>query len=90
MILPIVLYGRETCCLTLREGHRLRVFEKRDEVMGGWKKLHDEELRDLYSPPSIIRMQDGQGMKNEWGEDECISYIGGKAKRKETTRKTKT
>jgi hypothetical protein len=52
--------------LTLREEHRLRVFEnkvlrrifgpKRDEVTGGWRKLHNEELCDLYSSPSIIRM----------------------------------
>jgi hypothetical protein len=45
--------------------HRLRVFEnrllrrifgpKRDEVTGGWRKLHNEELRDLYSSSSIIR-----------------------------------
>jgi hypothetical protein len=51
--------------LTLREEHRLRVFEnrvlriferKRDEVTGEWRKLHNEELRDLYSSPSIIRI----------------------------------
>jgi hypothetical protein len=46
--------------------HRLRVFEnrvlrrifgpKRDEVMEGWRKLHNEELRNLYSSPSISRM----------------------------------
>jgi hypothetical protein len=52
--------------LALREEHRLRVFEnrvlrrvfgpKRDEVMGGWRKLHKEELHDLYSLPSIIRI----------------------------------
>jgi hypothetical protein len=52
--------------LTLREEHRLKVFEnrvlrrifglKRDEVTGEWRKLHNEELRDLYSSPSIIRM----------------------------------
>jgi hypothetical protein len=66
IILPVVLYGRETWSLTLREGHRLRVFEnrvlrgtfgpKRDEVTGEWRKLHNEELRDLYSSPSIIRI----------------------------------
>jgi hypothetical protein len=65
IILPVVLYGCETWSLTLREEHRLRVFEnrvlwrklgpKRDEVMGQWRKLHNEELRDLYSLPSIIR-----------------------------------
>jgi hypothetical protein len=64
IILPLVLYGCETCCLTIREEQRLRVFEnrvlrrifglKRDEVMGGWKKLHNKELHDLYSSPSII------------------------------------
>jgi hypothetical protein len=62
----MVLYGCETWSLTLREDHRLRVFEnrvlrrifglKRDELMGGWRKLHNEELHNLYSSPSIIRM----------------------------------
>jgi hypothetical protein len=62
----VVLYGCETWSLTLREEHRLRVFEnmvlrrifgmKKDEVTGSWKKLHKEELRNLYSSPSIIRM----------------------------------
>jgi hypothetical protein len=54
IILPVVLYGCETLSLTLNEEHRLGVFEnrvlriisgeKRDEVMGGWRKLHNEEL----------------------------------------------
>jgi hypothetical protein len=62
----VVLYGCETWSLTLREEHRLRVFEnrvlrrilrpKRDEVTGGWRKLHNEELHNVYSSPSIIRM----------------------------------
>jgi hypothetical protein len=66
IILPVVLYGCETWSLTLREEHRLRVLEnrvlrrifgsKRDEVTVGRRKLHNEELRDLYSLPSIIRM----------------------------------
>jgi hypothetical protein len=56
----------ETWSLTLREEHRLRVYEnkvlrrifgsKRDKVKAGWRKLHNEELRDLYSTPSIIRI----------------------------------
>jgi hypothetical protein len=66
IILPLVLYGCETWSLILREEHRLRVFEnwvlrrifgpKKDEVTGEWRKLHNEELRDLYSSPSIIRI----------------------------------
>jgi hypothetical protein len=62
----VVLYGCETWYLTLREEHRLRLFEngvlrrifgpKRDEVTGGWRKLHNEELHGLYSSPSIIRV----------------------------------
>jgi hypothetical protein len=75
IILPVVLYGCETWSLTLREEHRLRVFEnkvlrrifgpKRDEVTGGWRKLHNEEFRDLYSSPSIIRMVESRRMR--WG-----------------------
>jgi PAS domain-containing protein len=63
-MLPVVLYGFETWSLTLREEQRLRVFEnrmlrrifgwKRDEVMGGWRKLHNEDLRDLYFSPRVI------------------------------------
>jgi hypothetical protein len=61
----VVLYGCETWSLTLREEHRLRVLTNRalrifgtmrDEVTGGWRKLHNEELHNLYSSPSIIRM----------------------------------
>jgi hypothetical protein len=62
IILPVVLYGCETWSLTLREEHRLRVFENRvlttifapkgDEVTREWRKLHNEELRDLFSSSS--------------------------------------
>jgi hypothetical protein len=65
IILFVVLYGCQTWSLTLREEHRLRVFEnrvlrrifqpKRDDVTGGWRKLHNEELHSFYSSPSIIR-----------------------------------
>jgi hypothetical protein len=53
----MVLYGCENWSLSLRKGHRLRgrIFGlKRDEVMGGWRKLHNEELCMLYSSPEII------------------------------------
>jgi hypothetical protein len=64
--LSVVLYVCETWSLTLREEHRLGVFEnrmlrrlfgpKREEVTGEWRKLHNEEFHDLYSSPSIIRI----------------------------------
>jgi hypothetical protein len=73
IILPVVLYGCETWSLTLREEHRLRVFENRvlrrifglkgDEVTGGWRKLHNEEFHDLYSLPSIIRIIKSRRMR---------------------------
>jgi hypothetical protein len=66
IILPVVMYGRETRLLTLRKEHRLRVFEnrvlrrifvpKRDEVTREWRKLHKEELNDPYSSPNIFRV----------------------------------
>jgi hypothetical protein len=66
IILPLVLYGRETWSLTLKEEYRLRVFENRvsrrilglrmNEVTGDWRKLHNEEFRNLYSSPNIIRI----------------------------------
>jgi hypothetical protein len=64
---------------------------KRDDVMGEWRKLHNEELRDLYTLPSIIRTVKSMSMR--WavsvalmGAEEHVQVIGGK----ETTRKTKT
>jgi hypothetical protein len=61
--------------IDLREEHRLRVFEnrvlrrifgpKRDEVTGGWRKLHNEELDSLYSSPSILRMIKSRRMRWE-------------------------
>jgi hypothetical protein len=70
---PVVLNGCETWSLTLREEHRLRVFEnrvlrrtfgpKRDEVTEGWRKVHNEELHNLYSSPSIIRMIKSRKMR---------------------------
>jgi hypothetical protein len=76
IILPVVLYGCETWSLTLREEHRLRVFEnrvlvrifgpKRDEVTGGWRKLQNEELHGLYSSPDIVRVIKARRMRWAW------------------------
>jgi len=72
IILPVVLYGCETWSLTLREEHRLRVFEngvlrvfgpRRDEVTGEWRKLNNEELSDLYSLPNIARVVKSRRMR---------------------------
>jgi hypothetical protein len=66
IILPVVLYGCETWSLTLREERKLRVFENRvlREIFGGkrdgvpveWRKLHNEELNELYCSPNIVRV----------------------------------
>jgi hypothetical protein len=73
IILPVALYGCETWSLTLREEHRLRVFEnrvlrrifgpKRDEATGEWRRLHNEELNDLYSSPNIILLIKSRRMR---------------------------
>jgi hypothetical protein len=79
IILPVVSYGCETWSLTLREEHRLRVFEsrvlrrifgpKRDEVTGEWRRLHNEELNDLY----ITKYYSGNQIKEEVG-GACSTY----------------
>jgi hypothetical protein len=51
-----------------------RIFgPKRDEVTGGWGKLHNEELHNLYSSPSIIRTIKSRGMR--WAEH--VAQMGG-------------
>jgi hypothetical protein len=72
-----------------------RIFgPKRDEVTGGWRKLHNEELCDLYSSPSIIRIIKSRrirwaGHVAQMGEKEIRIGYWWEARRKETTRKTK-
>jgi len=91
IILSVVLFGCETWSLTLKEEHRQRVLEnrllmrifvpKRDEVTKEWRNLHIEELNDLYSSPSIVRVIKLRRMK--WaehvahgGEEMCIQGFG--------------
>jgi hypothetical protein len=73
IILPVVLYGCETWCLTVREEHKLKVFEnrvlrrifgpKRDGITGRWIKLDNEELHNVYSSTSIIRIIKSRRMR---------------------------
>jgi hypothetical protein len=86
-IAGMVLYGCETWSLTVREEHKLRVFEnrvlmrifgpKRDIVTGGWRKLHNEGLHNLYSSPSIIRIIKSRGMR--WAGH--VARMGGEEER---------
>jgi len=73
IILSFVLYRCETWSLTLREERRLRVFEnrvlrrilepKRDEVRREWRKLHNEEINDLYCSPNVVRVINSRRMR---------------------------
>jgi len=67
------VYGCDTWSLTLREERKLRVFEntvlrrifgpRREEVTGEWRRLHNEELNDLYSSPNIVRVINSRRMR---------------------------
>jgi hypothetical protein len=80
----VVLYGCETFSLTIKEEHRLRVFEsrvlriifgsKRDEATGEWRKLHNEELRGSSSSPSTNRKI--KSMRMRWA-----GHVAGRGRR---------
>jgi len=82
IILLVVLYGCETWSLTLREERKLRVFEnmvlrrifgpRRDEVTGERRRLHNEELNDLYSSPNIVWVIKPRRMR--WAEH--VAHMG--------------
>jgi hypothetical protein len=82
----VVLYECETWSLTLREKYRLRVFENRVlrgiwgpkgyKVRGGWRKLHNEELHNLYCSPSIIRIIKSRWMRVLVGNPEVMRPLG--------------
>jgi hypothetical protein len=67
------IYGCKNSSLALREERRVREFEfgvlnrifgpRRDEVTGEWRKLHNEELNDLYSSPNVIWVTKSRSMR---------------------------
>jgi len=98
------LYGCEIWSLTFWEERRLRVFEnrllrrilgsKRDEVTGEWRKLHYEELNDLYYLPNIVRVIKSRRMR--WaghvarmeGVEAYTGFWWGNLRERETTWET--
>jgi hypothetical protein len=92
IILLVIVYGCETLSLTLGEERRLRVlgnrvlrrifWPKREEVAGEWRKLHNEEVNDLYSSPNIVRVIISRRMQwaghvTSMGERSRIQGFGG-------------
>ena len=73
VILPVVLYGCETLSLTLLEERKLRVFVNKmlrrifgprmDEVTGDWRRLHNEEINNLYWSPNMVRVIKSRRMR---------------------------
>jgi hypothetical protein len=89
--LPVAFYGWASCSLTLREERRPRVFENRvlrrifgteeDEIKGEWRKLHNEELSDLYCSRNVVRVTKSRrsGTCSAYGgEKRRVQGFGGK------------
>jgi len=86
--LPVVLYGCETWPLTLREECRLRMFRnrvlrrifgpKRHEVTVERRKLHNEELNDMYTSPNIVKNDMGGACSIYEGEKKVFGILVGK------------
>jgi hypothetical protein len=89
IILPIVLYGRGNCLLTLREERKLRISENRmlrrifgsmrDETTGEWRKLHNDELSTTHPilfGSSIVKEMGG-ARSTYGGKEMCIQGFGG-------------
>jgi len=89
--------------LTLPEERKLGVFEnmvlrrifgpRRDEVMGEWRRLHNEELNDLYTSPNIVRVIKSRrmrwaGLVARMGEERGVYGLGGETGGKETSGET--
>jgi hypothetical protein len=79
IILPVVLYGCETWSVTLRGKHRLRVLQnrvmrifgpKREEVAGGWRRLHNEDLHNF----KLDEM--GAACSKDGRDEKCMQYYG--------------
>jgi hypothetical protein len=100
------LHGSETWSLALSEKRRLKVFKnrlmrrifgaKRVEVTGEWRKLHNDELHNVYSSPNIVRQIKSRRIRSEGHvirmvkDRKVYKVLVGKPERKETSRKTET
>jgi hypothetical protein len=94
IILPVVLCGRETLSLNLKVEHRMRLFEnrmlrkifrsKREEMIGGWRKLCNVELHNLHTSPNIkLRRIRLAGHIKRMGKKGSIQFFGERTRKKE-------
>jgi hypothetical protein len=100
IILHAVLYGTESWSLTIREEHRLKEYEnwvqkrkfgtKREKVVRGWRRLHNEELHNLYASPDVIKGDHieedeiGEACSTYGSNKKCVEKCGRKPEGKRT------